>query len=211
MSRNYDSVMRIALSCKEPLWSDALVALLSANQSCEVVAVELDTRSLITAAKDQYAQALVIDSTKLDQSDLQFLLGARAFGDFEIILIIQEDELEMYQGIPVDRIVTRVQSAKSLYDALGAVSTPLKLRRPLVREGRKPYGSKEDNVLSRREYEVALLVAKGMSNRRISVQTGLREQSVKNLVSVVMRKLHCENRVQVALKLVNAPVAEVED
>lgn len=123
MSRNYDSVMRIALSCKEPLWSDALVALLSANQSCEVVAVELDTRSLITAAKDQYAQALVIDSTKLDQSDLQFLLGARAFGDFEIILIIQEDEMEMYQGIPVDRIVTRAQSAKSLYDALGAVST----------------------------------------------------------------------------------------
>jgi len=35
----------------------------------------------------------------------------------------------------------------------------------------------------------------------------LREQSVKNLVSVVMRKLDCENRVQVALKLVNAPVA----
>jgi DNA-binding NarL/FixJ family response regulator len=40
-----------------------------------------------------------------------------------------------------------------------------------------------------------------MSNRRIAESLGIREQSVKNLVSVLMRKLHCENRVQVALQL----------
>jgi DNA-binding NarL/FixJ family response regulator len=49
-----------------------------------------------------------------------------------------------------------------------------------------------------------------MSNRRIAHVTGLREQSIKNLVSVVMRKLNCENRVQVALKLVNAQVDDGE-
>jgi DNA-binding NarL/FixJ family response regulator len=52
-----------------------------------------------------------------------------------------------------------------------------------------------------------------MSNRKISQITGLREQSIKNLVSVIMRKLHCENRVQVALKLARVggsdiPIAE---
>jgi DNA-binding NarL/FixJ family response regulator len=45
------------------------------------------------------------------------------------------------------------------------------------------------------------MVAKGLPNRRIAQSLGLREQSVKNLVSTVMRKLDCENRVQVALKL----------
>ena len=41
-----------------------------------------------------------------------------------------------------------------------------------------------------------------MALRRIGQIMGLQEQSVKNLVSVVMRKLNCENRVQVALKMV---------
>ena len=47
-----------------------------------------------------------------------------------------------------------------------------------------------------------------MPNRRISEVTALREQSVKNLVSVIMRKLNCENRVQVALKLTKGGVTE---
>ncbi len=64
------------------------------------------------------------------------------------------------------------------------------------------------NDLTRREFEVAQLVSKGMSNRKISQVTGLREQSIKNLVSVIMRKLHCENRVQVALKLTRVGVTE---
>ena len=62
--------------------------------------------------------------------------------------------------------------------------------------------------MTKREYEVAALVAKGFSNRRVAEVTGLREQSIKNLVSVVMRKLKCENRVQVALRLANASVGE---
>ena len=68
-----------------------------------------------------------------------------------------------------------------------------------VRERMTPYGMAQD--LSPRELEVAQLVAKGLPNRRIATITGLQEQSVKNLVSTIMRKLRCENRVQVALCL----------
>lgn len=55
--------------------------------------------------------------------------------------------------------------------------------------------------LTRRETEVAQYVAKGLGNRRISQVLSLQEQSVKNLVSAIMRKLNCENRTTVALKL----------
>jgi DNA-binding NarL/FixJ family response regulator len=79
----------------------------------------------------------------------------------------------------------------------------------MVREGKRPY--RRGNRLTYREYEVAEFVSKGYSNRRISEVSGLREQSVKNLVSVIMRKLQCENRTQVALKLLNAEVEQPVD
>ena len=50
--------------------------------------------------------------------------------------------------------------------------------------------------LTRRERQVVELIVKGMSNGEIAAATGLRERSVKNLVSIIMRKLHCEDRVQ---------------
>ena len=55
--------------------------------------------------------------------------------------------------------------------------------------------------LTRREYEVAQLVSQGMSNRKISEVTGLREQSIKNLVRVIMRKLNSQDRMSVASNL----------
>ncbi|CAN5399908.1 hypothetical protein BH11ARM2_BH11ARM2_11080 [soil metagenome] len=196
--------MRIALCCKEGLFSEALASLLDHEGSFDVVATETSTRALVSAAKEKRAHVLLIDGHQLTKDDVQFLLGARAFGDFAVALI--HDEGDGIDEDAVDRSLDRNVGAEALFAALHELGGNVKSSRPVVREGRKPYGSKEDNALSRREYEVAQLVAKGMSNRRIAQTTGLREQSVKNLVSVVMRKLDCENRVQVALKLVNAPL-----
>ncbi|HWD41535.1 MAG TPA: LuxR C-terminal-related transcriptional regulator [Fimbriimonas sp.] len=156
--------------------------------------------ALVKAAKEQHAHILIVDSNGLDPNDLQFLLGARAFGDFAVVLI-SDDSKDKYSDVPVDRVVSRSNTSSRLFDALGELGGVVSMvSRPYIRESRRGYG-RSANELSRREYECAQLVAKGMSNRKIAHITGLREQSVKNLVSVVMRKLNCENRVQVALKL----------
>jgi DNA-binding NarL/FixJ family response regulator len=176
------------------------------------VAKEPSAKSLISAAKDQRADVLILDSYRLDKNDLQFILGARAFGDFAVVLLYTEEDQELFVDAPVDKLVPRSAGPDRLYDALGELGGKVRIVRPYVREGRRPYGGYSNSLdLSRREYEVAQLVAKGMSNRKISVVTGLREQSVKNLVSVIMRKLRCENRVQVALRLTQgAPVEETD-
>jgi DNA-binding NarL/FixJ family response regulator len=198
--------MRIALCSKEGLFGEALASLLDHQGNFQVVAAEDSARSLINAAKDYRAQILVVDSFELDRNDLQFLLGARAFGDFAIVLIVGEHEREEFIEVPVDRLIGRGSSATQLFEALDDLGGKVKMTRPYIRETRRSYGNGND--LTRREYEVAQLVSKGMSNRKISQVTGLREQSIKNLVSVIMRKLHCENRVQVALKLTRVGVTE---
>jgi DNA-binding NarL/FixJ family response regulator len=75
------------------------------------------------------------------------------------------------------------------------------IARPVVRGRGRPRMNTHGFELSNREYEVACLIAKGFTNQRIAEAMSLKEQSVKNLVSTVIRKLHCENRVQVALRL----------
>lgn len=202
--------MRVALCSKEGLFGEALASLLDHQGSFQVVSTERSPRDLINAAKEYRAQVMLVDSFELDRNELQFLLGARAFGDFAIVLIVSESEREDYVETPVDRLISRESGAQELFGALEELGGSVKLvARPYVRESRRSYGNGND--LTRREYEVAQLVAKGMSNRKIAQITGLREQSIKNLVSVIMRKLHCENRVQVALKLTRSGVVDVNE
>ena len=198
--------MRVGLCSKEGLFGDALASLLDSQGQYQVVATETAPRSLVSAAKDNRAEILIVDSYQLDLNDLQFLLGARAFGDFAVVLIVPDEEKEQFIDIAVDRIVGRGSGAADLFGALQDLGGKVYVGRSFVRESRRGYGAGND--LTRREYEVAQLVSKGMSNRKISQITGLREQSIKNLVSVIMRKLNCENRVQVALRLTRGTVPE---
>lgn len=198
--------MRIAVFSKERLFLDALSGLLDRRGSLQVVARETTAKGLVSSAKQASAQLLIVDSQELDVDEVQFLLGARAVGDFVLAMIgSQSDEADESN---VDALISRSASAEDLYESVSALSSRVPARTN-PREGKRAY--RKGNALTRREYEVAELVAKGMSNRTISEVSSLREQSVKNLVSVIMRKLKCENRTQVALKLINAEVEQPTD
>jgi DNA-binding NarL/FixJ family response regulator len=148
---------------------------------------------------------IVVDSMGLEKNELEFLMGARAYGDFGVALVTGEGE--DYSDYGVDKLYSRLQGAPGLIKAIREIGNAfVRTAAGRVREARGGYGNKFE--LSRREFEVASLVAKGYSNRKISEVVGLKEQSVKNLVSVIMRKLKCENRVQVALRL---SASKIED
>jgi len=53
-------------------------------------------------------------------------------------------------------------------------------------------------VLSRREEEVAALVARGMSNRQIAQELFLSESTIENHVSKILRKLELTSRTEIA-------------
>lgn len=69
--------------------------------------------------------------------------------------------------------------------------------------------------LSRREREVALLIAQGLPNRQIGAALAIKERTVEDHVSRLLRKLRLANRAQVILwaiasGLVAAPAAGQE-
>lgn len=55
------------------------------------------------------------------------------------------------------------------------------------------------NSLTKREYEVLILIAEGLNNRDIAERLFISEKTVKNHVSNILRKLCLNDRVQVAI------------
>jgi len=194
-----NGTMRVAVCCKEGLLCEAIASLLSQRGGFTVVGSSSDVRSCIAMAKDGGADVIVIHADAIDRSDLNFLSGARTYGDFKTVLIAGEGGRPKTLGdFEFDREFSLNGDSEELFAALREYREEGRVRGRYVREGRRRYGSFN---LTKREYDVATLVARGLSNRSIAHAAGLQEQSVKNLVSVIMRKLNCENRVQVALKL----------
>lgn len=144
----------------------------------------------------------VVDLLGLSIGDAQFLLGAQTFGEFRTIAIT---DLENQTPDGFTAIASRFDPAKSLLDNTAALGVDL----AAAPRGRgRPRMNTHGLQLSPREYEVALLISKGFTNQKIAETMALKEQSVKNLVSTIIRKLHCENRVQVALQLCNRVSSE---
>lgn len=56
-------------------------------------------------------------------------------------------------------------------------------------------------ALSPREYQVARLVASGRSNRQIAERLVISEQTVKNHIQSIFRKLAISNRVELTIRI----------
>ncbi|HTK29992.1 MAG TPA: LuxR C-terminal-related transcriptional regulator [Vicinamibacterales bacterium] len=64
------------------------------------------------------------------------------------------------------------------------------------------YDGQELPHLTAREQDLVRGVVGGLSNAQIAQQLGLREQTVRNRLSVVFQKVGVSNRLQLALRIV---------
>ena len=188
--------MRIGLSFREPLLGEAVSCLLENRRSWSVAFAARSVSEALISARSSSVAVLVVDTLGVEPGELQGLLALRESGSVAVILLVAEPDPSPYLGLSVDRVLSRHSTTDELFAALDELARPV---------GRARHNSLPFD-LSRRELECAQLVARGLSNRRIAELTGLREQSVKNVVSLAMRKMSVENRVQVALRLTQAGV-----
>lgn len=191
--------MRIVVCFKDGLMRSALESLLASQSHLDVCASVADAGAALGATKLHGAHLLIIVSDGLLSGDIEALREAKEHLGLRY-LVVGDSELETENSaLPFDRFVKRSASAKKLFRAIASLADRRTLQRYVLRESAPSYGL--ERLLTPREQEIAFKVAEGCSNRDIAEDVGLGEQTVKNMVSIVMRKLDCTNRVQVALKL----------
>jgi DNA-binding NarL/FixJ family response regulator len=196
--------MEIAVIAKDILVCDSLVSVIS-NQGGVKGVGGARTVSQATRMLD-HGGVLVVVGDGLGVEDWIEIGRAKADGATKILLVVTDGE-ETSGRSAADAVVHSREGANGLVRAtknLMGEETPAIAGTGMVRETGVAYG-RRGRSLTKREREVASYVSLGMSNRRISQILGLQEQSIKNLVSSIMRKLDCQNRTQVVLKLTGKP------
>lgn len=191
--------MRVGVLCQDALLRDGLLSLIVTMPQVEIVAADGRFRSISALADIGQVDAIVIPIDSLSNSELMPIQTLRTAKGARLIAISSKPGHQNGLQKIFDAVVPRSAGAHGLKSALSS----LRLAPPRASGSEMGLGAPAPVGLrlTRREQQVAQLIAKGMSNRKIAEMLGIREQSVKNLVSVLLRKLECENRVQVALQL----------
>jgi DNA-binding NarL/FixJ family response regulator len=106
----------------------------------------------------------------------------------------------LVKDAPIDQIIEGIRSAtrgESLISPRVASQLVRRIRQPAHIERGLPAAE-----LTRREFEILELVARGMGNPEIAQMLYLSQHTVKNHVSSILVKLQVENRVQAAVRAV---------
>ena len=80
----------------------------------------------------------------------------------------------------------------------------------LLESGKSGNGRNGVPHISARELQVIELIARGMGNKAIARELGIREQTVKNHLARVMEKLQVENRLELALAAIRHHLVHVD-
>ena len=179
--------MRVGLCFSEPLMGEATACLLESRRPWSVGFIASSVHETFDSLSETPVGVLLVEGRGLGSEEIRCLASLREEDGPAVVLLADES----HPALPVDRVVPRRASTDEVLTALDE----------LVRTSARPRMHPLPYDLTRREHECAQLVSRGMSNRRIAEMTGLREQSVKNVVSLAMRKLGVDNRVQIALRI----------
>jgi len=96
----------------------------------------------------------------------------------------------LYEGLAVADVGT--------FSAMSAVETP---------EQRAPTGGRDN--LTRREHEVLVLLAEGLSNKEIAAKLGISEHTAKFHVNSILQKMGAQKRVEAVVRAARAGLIEL--
>lgn len=176
--------IRVVLGDLQTLNLDGMSAVLKSNKMMSVVAAADEPKDLAEAVKKRAPDVVVVDAHML-------LRMKSSINGTSRVIQIADDDTAVRTTPNTKGILRRTSGAKELQNAIRRVARGETYDLPKVPSSR--------TKLSRREQDITRLVSKGLTNRSIAEILGLSEQSVKNLVSRVLKKLNLENRVQIAL------------
>jgi len=201
-SGNPSTRARIAIADPQTLFREGVSSLLTGYPHIVVVGSTSSPASVLEMCAECRPDVLIMAAQvamELPSSGLERLQEASP--NTRLLLLVDHPNHPsgpMFAA-QTDGVLRRTDSTERLIKSIVALANGKSL------DGTDGVGARSQRrgrhgLLSERENDIARLVSQGLSNREISDQLKLSEQSVKNIVSRILKKLGLTNRVQIAMR-----------
>lgn len=194
--------VRVVIFADDPLARAGLASSLDETDQIEVIAQfplsELEEQTYRNIGED----LLLIDEgwgdEMLESDHLQFPEGTR------ILRLIDPSYFGRLPMVPEHGLISREANAEDLIRAIHAVDAGWIVLDPLASVKRPIPVQEVFNALTDREQEVIELVAEGLTNRAISVELEISENTVKYHINAIFKKLGVQSRTEAVLLAVRS-------
>src|SRR5271167_1871205 len=220
MSDSVESV-QVFILAENRLLREALTRILSKKSDIRVVGASAFSPDVVGQISDAAPDVLLSDSTAVALSDLRLVSEVRAaIPGLKVVMIGMDADREIFLRAVRDGIVGFVLKDASAMEVAAAVRSvanqeavcPPSLclalfERVADQNNQSPSFAIRHNLgLTRREQQLVQLISRGLTNKEIASQLNLSEQTVKNHIHRMLRKLGATDRLG-AVELCRVPGA----
>jgi len=210
-----ECAMRVVLADDHPIVLGGLRAVLQAEPGIEIVAAAPDGASALAMIRAHEPSIAVLDINMPQLTGLDVLEALEAEGLATRVVLLTGSASDEQIATAVERgawgLLLKESALGTLITCLRAVASGQRwLTEELVAPaGRRGAEQRErdvplERVLTAREYQIARLIAQGLSNKHISRQLSISEGTVKIHLHNVYEKLGSANRTSLAMLVQNA-------
>jgi DNA-binding NarL/FixJ family response regulator len=220
MSNSVENV-RVFILAENRLLREALTRILSKKSDIQVVGAAVFSPDFVEQISSAAPDVLLSDSAAVALSDLRLVSEVRAaIPGIKVVMIGMEADPETFLRAVRDGITGYVLKDASAMEVAAAVrsvanqeavcppSLCLALFERVAHQNTHPasFVIRHNLGLTRREQQLVQMIGRGMTNKEIASQLSLSEQTVKNHVHRMLRKLGATNRLG-AVELCRVPGA----
>ena len=198
----------LVLCDDHPLILRGLVDLIAADTGMEIVATCGDGEEALEAIVEHSPDVAVLDISMPRQNGIEVLKHvARRRWPVRVVFLtgcITDEQVVQAIAAGAHGIVLKESAAASLVDCLRHVAgggkwLPSNIVQPAISRASAARRASPFETLTRREKEVARLIADGLSNKDVAGRLGMSEGTVKIHLHNIYSKLNVDNRTAVAI------------
>ena len=208
--------IRVIVIDEQPLFRAGIRATLESTGDCQIVGESTDTLDVLELARIHNPDVALIDTGLIASDPLEIARQARHLVPRMAIIMLtpSEDEERLFQSIKVGAAAyyTRNITPTNLIEAVRKVSNGeyliqddvltkpqlasrvLKSFRELTVEEEEGEAKDLYSPLSSREVEILDYIARGNSNKEIAKSLKISDQTVKNHITSILKKLSVNDR-----------------
>jgi DNA-binding NarL/FixJ family response regulator len=199
--RSTDGPIRVLLADDHTMFRQGLAAILTPYAGMEVVAEVPNDGDALNLARDLKPDVVIMQVQIPFQRAVETLKAMRSFADPPKVVIVTMFESPRYvrdlTGVGASAYVLKTSSSEHLVAAVRAAVLDPGSENAVVGmpvEMLEESGRGAEEVISVRELEILLLVARGLSNEHIASSLHLAEATVKRHLANVFQKMGVHSR-----------------